>query len=134
VSIITFFIVTTSFDNTNMNFFISLTFLLLYLDISFNETSVKNIIFDYYNRCEQGPWLSWSYCSETCGGGQRNRNRTLSGESCLLINEFQWMSEYCNTHCLNDGKYMTNSYSGYCQCKDLYEGRCCGERMFIVCV
>jgi hypothetical protein len=42
-------------------------------------------------------------------------------------------SEACNTHCLNDGTYVTTaSNSGYCQCRDLYEGGCCEESMFIL--
>jgi hypothetical protein len=57
---------------------------------------------DHDEDCEWGPWLEWSACSNSCGGGERTRYRTIAtpamnfGKECSA-DESREVSP-CNTH------------------------------------
>jgi len=48
--------------------------------------------------CEWTIWTEWDKCSETCGGGQRNRYRNPTGDiNAAGCEGFAEDVEYCNT-------------------------------------
>ncbi|XP_052789244.1 uncharacterized protein LOC128223855, partial [Mya arenaria] len=79
--------------------------------------------------CEWINWNPWNKCSRTCGGGTRQRSRSLccktglSFDECLdqcgLVNTAS-DSETCNGICFNGG-----IFSSSCSCTDAFYGSCC---------
>jgi len=60
--------------------------------------------------CYWADWTEWDKCSETCGGGQRNRYRspiggTIGDQGCEGLNE---EVQYCNTRDCEDKKCNDN--------------------------
>ena len=62
--------------------------------------------------CSWNPWQSWSSCTKTCGGGTKQRSRTIKIAVCggadCTGNDFALTS--CNTHCCA-GKYLLKEYT-----------------------
>ncbi|XP_053392349.1 uncharacterized protein LOC128555022 [Mercenaria mercenaria] len=85
----------------------------------------------WFSKCNWLSWGSWSSCSRSCGGGSRQRSRTLccfigqSFSSCIrdcgYSSSDAHQSEDCNEICYNGGQH--NGYS--CNCPDTYYGSCC---------
>ncbi|XP_053381647.1 uncharacterized protein LOC123555884 isoform X2 [Mercenaria mercenaria] len=63
-----------------------------------------------------GDWHSWSSCTESCGGGTRQRYKL----SCVKSDK-KYQKEECNEFCYNGGSY----HSGNCHCKPWRRGSCC---------
>lgn len=83
--------------------------------------------------CNWLPWQGWSSCSQSCGGGQRSRTRSLccksqlSWDACLSdcgLTAANWETERCGDICYNGGVIYGSSI-GSCECENTFYGSCC---------
>ncbi|XP_063402079.1 multiple epidermal growth factor-like domains protein 10 [Mytilus trossulus] len=84
--------------------------------------------------CSFGPWMQWGGCSQTCGGGDKSRQRIVCcpgrqsydhciNKRCRKAQSDIWQSSACNQDCYNGGVFERNK----CKCSAGWQGYCCNK-------
>lgn len=89
--------------------------------------------------CSFGSWMQWGGCSQSCGGGIRERQRVVccsNTESyahcihtrCRIAHTDLWQSSTCNKYCYNGGIFD----GSICKCSLGWKGDCCNAGNFFL--